>query len=309
MLTIPRPETLDQQLKTAFGRVRSGRQNSTRRFKVDFRASSLPVCPRLYQIYRRLPVEKRPFQDESFIGDAASMCGTAMHLALQRWFGFTAQAYGFWRCHVCDVTTDVPAAGVQQCRCGRPMVYQELQINKVPRVPFTGHIDMVLQTAAGWYVLDFKVVSPKKLFEVRQQGPYRHHYYQINAYANAINLGGQPHVGLDQIAGVVLVYVDRGDPWINWQPIQLPVSRKIYRETLALIAAGKRSLKEMKPPRGICVAADDPEAKWCLVKHLCWSPLLETLLSDQVQPRDVQDRDRTYDHLLQEAHENSGSNA
>jgi hypothetical protein len=305
MLAIPRQETLDPVLKQAFGRVRSGRRNSTRRFKVDFRASALPVCPRLYHIYRRLPIEKRPFQQDSFVSDAAAMCGTAMHLALQKWFGIEAQLFGNWECLPCGWVSPKPVAGLQTCpKCQQPAIYKELEVLKVRRVPFTGHMDAVLQTPSTW-ILDFKVVSPKKIYEVRQNGAYRRHFYQINAYANAINLGEQPQTGLDHVDGVVLVYVDRGDPWINWQPVQYPVSQKIYRETLTLIAAGKHSLKELKPPRGICVAEDDPEAKWCPARQMCWSPLLETMLLDTVQPRDLSDRDRTYDSLLQKESKNA----
>jgi hypothetical protein len=301
---MPRTESLDQYLAQSFDRVRRGRRDGLNRFKVDFRASSLPVCPRLYHIYRRLPWAKRPFVQESFTGDAAAMSGTALHLALQRWFGLECQAFGRWKCFKCDVNLG-PVAGVQACpKCQAPMVYQELEVEKSKLVPFTGHIDMVLvqPKTDRVYLLDFKTISPRKIFEVRQSGPYRKHYYQINAYANAINLG-QQDVGVDHVDKVVLIYVDRGDPWITWAPVQMPVSRKVYRETLALIATAKRSIKEMRPPRGICTSADDPDAHWCPVKHMCFSPLLETMLSDEVQPRDTGDRDRTYDRLLQEANQ------
>jgi hypothetical protein len=48
----------------------------------------------------------------------------------------------------------------------------------------------------------------------------------------------------------------------------------------------------MEVPRGICESIDEPKAHWCEAKHLCFDPLLETKLDDEIHPLDSHKQDR-----------------
>jgi hypothetical protein len=307
MITTPKAEKLDPRLSRDLNKVRGCTRESKQRFRVEFRASSFPICPRKYHIYRRLPENKRPFERKSIASDLATLPGTAMHLVLQEWFGaqITDHCYGNWECPVCSTpehrVMKYFALGLQQCgACGHDMVYSEFEIKKAHRVPFTGHLDMVL-----WYreddfavILDYKGSTQKKIGELRSTGAYPKNYLQVNAYANAINLGEQDLGELKKIDKVALMYIDRGESTANQLVYQYPVSVKVYHETIALIASAKRSVKDMVLPRGLCRSIDDEDAKWCPVKALCFSPLLETLLEDTIQPLDSSVRDRIQEKRL-----------
>jgi len=306
-MIIPKPEKLDVRLSRDLNKVRSASRESRQRFHVDFRASSFPICPRKYHIYRRLPLHKRPFERESIASEIATLPGTAMHLVLQKWFGVAVadHCYGNWECPACS-TPEKPVIkfyrlGVQQCDdCGQEMVYKEFEIKKARRVPFSGHIDMIL-----WYreddfsiILDYKSSAKRKLDAIRATGAYPKNYCQINAYANAINLGDQDVGELKRIDKVALMYLDRGDAVANQLAYQFPVSIKVYHETIALIASAKRSVKDMVLPRGLCRSIDDEDAHWCPVKTMCFSPLLETLLDANIQPLDTGVRNRVLENKL-----------
>lgn len=292
-IQIPEHEGVDKRLLKSFEKVRRGRRDFNR-FKVEVRASSFPICPRKYHIYRRLAFHKRPYDQDTFIRDSASLQGTALHLALQRWFGLevSKHAYGNWGCVKCKKIRR-HKRGVQYCqKCGDEMVYLEYEIRKNKKVPFTGHIDMVLWFRDRTFLVDFKGSSLDKMEMYKRTGVKYEHYLQANAYANAINLGGQKVGKLPGIDKIVILYVDRGRPWRDWWPIQLPVSKKAYRETISLIQKSENSLKSMEVPRGICESIDEPKAHWCEAKHLCFDPLLETKLDDEIHPLDSHKQDR-----------------
>lgn len=295
-IQIPRPQGIDKRLVEQFQKVRSGRRRGAR-MRVEQRASSFPVCPRKYHIYRRLPLQRRPFEDDTFIRDAATLQGTALHLALQKWFGIELpdHAYGNWGCRACKKIRR-HQRGIQICKsCGNEMVYVEYCIKKMRDTPFTGHIDMILWYQDIRYLVDFKGSSLDKIKEIQQHGPKYEHYLQTNAYANAINLGKQAVGPLDRIDKIVIIYVDRGKPWWKWWPVQMPVSKRVYRESISLIKKAHQSLKTMRAPRGICNSAADPEARWCEARDLCFDPLLETKLDDTVHPEDMRAQDRRLD--------------
>lgn len=262
--------------------------------RVEQRASSFPICPRKYHIYRRLPPHKRPFEDNTFIRDSSALEGTALHLALQKWFGIELphHAYGNWGCPECR-RIKRHRKGVQKCdSCGQEMMYVEYSVKKNPQVPFTGHIDMILWYQDIRFLVDFKGSSIDKINEYRNTGPKYEHYLQTNAYANAINLGGQKVGRLDRIDKIVIIYCDRGRPWWKWLPVQMPVSPRVYRETIALIQKAHSSLEDLLVPKGICESAADKTARWCEARHLCFDPLLETKLDDIVHPEDTRQQDR-----------------
>lgn len=301
MIKIPKTEVLDDRLIVPFQDVRSGRRASSRRVKVEHRASSFPVCPKKYVIYRRLPPHKRPFAEDSFVSDAATLQGTALHLAMQRWFGIQVphHTYGNWECPACRKIRR-HKKGVQICKsCGQEMVYREYCIEPTSSVLFTGHIDLILWYRDIKFLVDFKGSSLDKMKDIQQHGIKYEHYLQANGYANAINLGGQDVGPLKRIDKIVIIYVDRGKPWFTWLPLQANPSKRAFRETMALIQKGHQSLLENRVPRGLCSSPNDASARWCELRDLCFSPLLETRLSDEPQPIDSSPQDRKLESLIQ----------
>lgn len=306
MLQLPRPEKISKELLADFRAVREGRRhNLARRSRVELRASSLPICPRAYHIYRRLPPTKRPPDEETFMSNAATLMGTALHLALQKWFGISLpdHAYGNWGCVQCQKIRR-HHAGIQTCRiCGQEMVYVEYEVQRNQLVPFSGHLDMILRYVEFDALIDFKGAHQRKLNYLREHGPERRHYHQVNAYANAIRLGkaaGQDFGSLTKINKLIIIYVDRGQPWFTWHPVQMPVSEPIYRETVQLIKRAEQSLVELEIPRGFCLNATDKDARWCEWKDLCFSPVLDTILEDKVYPIDDRPQDRQLECLLED---------
>lgn len=299
-ITIPSSEGLDSRLVEPFKRIRGGRRASTRRFRVEERASSFPICPRKYVIYRRLPPQQRPFVDDSFVSDSATLQGTALHLALQKWFGIEMRqyAYGDWECPKCRKVRR-HRRGVQVCKnCGGEMTYREFNIVPNRHVLFTGHIDMILWYRDVSFLIDFKGSSLDKIKDIQMNGPEYKHYLQTNAYANAVNLGGQRVGKLRKIDKIVIIYVDRGKPWWTWWPVQMPVSKRVFRETTALIKKGHQSILDEVVPRGLCDSPYDYGAKYCEVRDICFSPLVDTKLSDTVYPLDTTSQDRKLERLI-----------
>lgn len=300
LITIPNAEGLDARLIDSFKQIRGGRRPSDRRFKVEERASSFPICPRKYVIYRRLPPNRRPFIEESFMSDAATLQGTALHLALQKWFGLEMDryAYGNWECPKCRKIRR-HRRGVQICKsCHDTMVYREYGIVPTSDVLFTGHIDMILWYRDLSFLIDFKGSSLDKIKDIQASGPEYRHYLQANAYANAINLGGQDVGKLRRINKIVIIYVDRGKPWWTWWPVQMPVSKRVFRETTALIKKGHQGLRDGVVPPGLCDTPEDYGAKYCEVRDICFSPLIETKLSDTTHPLDRTPQSRKLESLI-----------
>lgn len=302
-ITIPNPERLDPRLQKHFDRVRRGRRRS-HRFRVEKRASSFPVCPRKYHIYRRLPPSRRPYEEDTFISNAATLQGTALHLVLQKWFGIEMDkhAYGNWECERCGKIKR-HALGIQICpQCKEEAIYKEYEIERTADVPFTGHLDLILWFKDIRFLLDFKGSSMDKLQAMQRTGrPKYEHYLQTNGYAEAINLGGQNVGKLSGIDKIIILYVDRGRPWWTqaWWAVQMPVSKRVYRETTSLIYKAERSLETMEIPLGLCPARKSSRAKWCEAAELCFSPLLETQLDDTVYPEDARPQDRRLENQLE----------
>jgi len=299
-IRIPNPEGLDKRLLAPFDAVKRGRRRGNR-FRVEHRASSFPICPKKYHIYRRLPLHKRPFEEDTFISNAATLEGTALHLVMQKWFGIEVphHAYGNWGCVKCRKIKR-HRKGMQTCSsCGEEMIYVEYAVEKLPDVPFTGHIDMILWYKDLRFLIDFKGSSLDKIKEMQQHGPKYEHYLQVNGYANAINLGGQAVGDLGRIDKIVIIYIDRAKPWWKWWPVQMPISKRVYRETVALTKKAYASLETMEIPRGLCMSAVDDSARWCEARDLCFDPLLETKLDDIIHPEDDRTQDRRAEHELE----------
>ncbi len=286
LFPIPRAESLDKGLDSIFKSVRMGRRESkTQRFAVERRASSFPICPRAYHIYRRLPLHKRPYDNESLASEAATLMGTALHVVLQKWFGIQNQVfYGNWVCMDCKLIRK-HKYGTQVCKkCGQEMLYHEYSI-KHKKVPFTGHIDGLIQAPNMKILLDFKGSSMQKISAIKKMGrPYESHYYQVNAYANVVNKYPKMFGGFGPVEKIVVLYVDRGAANWAWHAVQVPISKKIYRQTLGLISEAEQSVEDLVLPNGICDSPNDSHGQWCLARPMCFSRLLEAELDDKVWP-------------------------
>jgi hypothetical protein len=282
---IPNAETLPQDLSRTINGLRYLRRQSAYRVEQQLRASSFPVCPRAYHIFRRTPQDKRPIHEESFASEAATLMGTALHLALQKWFAYQGYLYGNWVCVFCKKIRR-HASGMQICQsCGREMVYHEYEVQKSEQIPFSGHIDGILKYGTDVYLIDFKGSNPEAMREIKNSGkPKESHYLQVNAYASAVNLNPAAYGGIPEIKKVIIIYVDRSLPGRLWQPVKVPVSPKIYNETVARIKLAQLSLQDMVVPRGLCLKPADPYSQYCPWKTICFSPAIEGLLSDKVEP-------------------------
>lgn len=285
MFDIPNGEKVPTDLTRMFQQIRSYRRKIDRRESISLRASSFPICPRAYHIFRRTPIAKRPAYEEAFVLDSTSLMGTALHLVLQRWFGLQGFLYGNWVCVHCKKIVK-HHTGTPTCEgCGRPMIYEEYSIKRTKDTPFSGHVDGIFRLPNSTYLIDFKSSSLRAIRELRSSGkPKDTHYLQVNAYANAINMQPEVYGGVERIEKIIIIYVDRGEPHRTWHPVQVPVSQHIYKETISRIYLARQSLLEMRIPRGLCLMPSDPFGKYCSWKQICFSPAIEGLLSDKIQP-------------------------
>jgi len=285
MFDIPNGEKLPTDLSRLFNDIRSSRRKIDRREQMELRASSFPICPRAYHIFRRTPIAKRPAREEAFVSESTSLMGTSLHLVLQRWFGIQGYLYGNWRCDPCDKEAR-HRTGTPKCDgCGRPMVYEEYEIKRTKVTPFSGHVDGILRIPNSTYLIDFKGSSLRAIREIRASGkPKSTHYLQVNAYANAINMLPEVYGNVETIQKIIIIYVDRGEPHRTWHPVQVTVSKQVYKDTVSRIYLARQSLLEMRIPRGLCLVPSDEYGKYCPWKATCFSPAIEGLLSDDIQP-------------------------
>jgi hypothetical protein len=289
LVDVPGGETINPELKKQFGLL----QRSERLLEAvpDFteaRASSFPLCPRAYHISRRLPAKLRPGKREAFMSEAATLMGTALHLVAQKWFAlqFSTSWYGNWHCYHCDRTI-YNRVGMQRCKkCKREMVYEEYAIKRQKGVPWSGHIDGLLKNFGGVnYLIDFKGSYQSKMGKVRGDNkPFESHYCQTNAYAHAINAGLVDVGDFGKISKILIIYIERGRPHILWEPIQVSLSRSVYRQTMTFIKSARRSVKQMVIPKGFCYDSSDYYATYCPWKNVCFSSKLDHQLSDTALP-------------------------
>lgn len=292
---IPNAEQLEASLRKSFGNIRYMRRKVEQPDYVQIRASSFPICPRAYVIYRRLPVRKRPRREETFIAESSAWMGTALHLALQKWFAIDGQLHGNWVCVHCKKIRR-HQAGIQTCgSCGREMVYHEYAIERTKDVPFTGHIDGILRARYN-YLIDFKGSSLDKIRELKANNkPKESHYLQVNAYANVVNDNLAKYGLTEPLKKIIIIYVDRGTPWKTWLPLQVPISRQLYVDMIGRIRLAEEALRVGNIPRGLCVVPSDSYATYCPWRTVCFSPAIEGILSRKVeiegQPKEVSEHE------------------
>jgi hypothetical protein len=285
LFEIPSQQRVDPEVLSMIRRVQWKRRESEQRFAEARRASNFPVCPRAFHIYRRLPPDKRPFEEESFISEAATLMGTALHTVLQKWLGIEAELYGNWVCLDCK-RIKRHKYGIQTCsKCGREMWYKEYAVNPSKKYPFSGHLDGLLRTSNYRYLLDFKGSSQEKIKARVHEGlPEEKHYYQTNAYAHMVNMRQKRFGNFGKVDGILVIYVDRGTPWKLIHCVQMPLSKRVFKQTVGLIHDAIESVNEMNLPTGICASRSDKNATYCRVKDLCFSKVCEAKLHDKVWP-------------------------
>lgn len=287
VIKVPKAQEPDKALKRIFYQVRNGERELRDREDLEIRGSGFPLCPKSIHISRRMKVAHRPHVKEKFLLDSTASMGTAVHAALQKWFGLIAKnyTYGNWVCKPCRKIRR-HCYGMQECHlCGKEMIYEEYAIVKTKDTPFTGHLDGILILPEANYLIDFKGSSLEAMRGLaKSRIPYLKHYCQTNAYANAIAQPDQDFGEVTHIDKIVIIYLRRDKPTWDWVALQVPVSARIYRETLSYIQEGHRSLEELRIPRGFCDSPRDQHAKYCPFKDVCFSPLLETMLGDEILP-------------------------
>jgi len=284
LFKIPRAKKLPTDVSKIFKAVRDGRRNKEVRWFSECRASSFPICPRAFHICYRLPPSERPFKDESFASEVATMMGDALHAVLQKWFGLQEGTFfGNWKCLDCRKRRR-HKYGPQRCKkCGQEMVYEEYDLPKKAKLPFSGHIDGLLRVLSGKYLIDFKGSSLEKIRAIQREGrPYDYHYYQTNAYANAVNMYPKHFGKFGPVDGIIIIYVDRGMANRFWHPVLVPVDKRVFRQCVGLIHESRESLETLRLPNGICSSPRDPKGKWCPVHELCFSRLIDATLKDKV---------------------------
>lgn len=218
--------------------------------------------------------------------------GDALHVVLQKWFGLQeGVSWGNWKCLDCRKIRR-HKYGPQKCKkCGQEMVYEEYDLPKKKGIPFSGHIDGLMDfPVSGKYLVDFKGSSAEKIRYIqRDNRPYDYHYFQTNAYANVVNMYPKHFGGFGPVEGIIIIYVDRGMANRLWHPLFVPVSKRVFRQCIGLIDEGAESLENLHLPNGICSSPRDPQGKWCKVRDLCFSRMVDATLKDKVWPIQKQD--------------------
>jgi hypothetical protein len=69
-----------------------------------------------------------------------------------------------------------------------------------------------------------------------------------------------------------------------WHSVYVPVSKRVFRQCIGLIDEGKESMDSLRLPNGICSSPRDPQGKWCKVRDLCFSRLVDATLKDKAWP-------------------------
>jgi hypothetical protein len=212
--------------------------------------------------------------------------GDALHVVLQKWFGLQdGVLWGNWRCLDCKKIRR-HKYGPQRCKkCGKEMVYKEYDLPQKKALPFTGHLDALMSMISGNYLVDFKGSGAEKIRAIQRDGrPVDYHYYQTNAYANVVNKYPKHFGGFGPVDGIIIIYVDRGMANRLWHSVYVPVSKRVFRQCIGLIDEGKESMDSLRLPNGICSSPRDPQGKWCKVRDLCFSRLVDATLKDKAWP-------------------------
>lgn len=251
-----------------------------RAHRADIRASSLPFCDMDVALTHWSkegsgiqPKERWQIGNLLFVS-----IGTAVHEAMQAYFGYTGVLYGSWECRVCEKTW-VNQMSPGKC-CGQMTDYIEFSlVHTDPRFGRRGdgefgHCDGIipLPDGNGYLILEIKTTGESMVKVVRSKGAFPKHRAQASVYYDMFKEG---------YARVI----HRGRP-----TPEHPEGKTIF------------DVPGIMPPGGpqgilfIYVLRDKPRMKyWTMLVH---KPLKDTLKNLEKQiPRILNDRTNPGDDL------------
>lgn len=248
-----------------------------------------------------LPPQEQPNEPYDFLLDVYSRTGTITHMIVQRWLGMAGILYGDWLCPRCGKRKR-GKLGTQTCkRCGGEMIYEELTLEH-PHLKLSGHPDGILCIDGKYIGFELKTKS-QKVVDGMVEPIDTHVAYQTACYA--VMLALTRGIKLREYA---IFYLSRDPPWfykVGYSPSQgadivdvynrgngdkyllkifkFKISTDIIAEEIdyikKVIAAQKKAKGKLLSRKkwGICKKPSDPEARYCLHRHLCWSKLASKL--------------------------------
>jgi hypothetical protein len=148
--------------------------------------------------------------------------GTAVHEVVQTHLGYTGRILGDWTCPWCKHKKEFSRK--PKCpKCGELMTYEELGVRIGKRT--VGHVDGVMKTASGKYVvIDYKTSSIKAMELYRRSGkgyPYHHNVEQIKSYCYYLS-----RIYGIEIEGFLLVYLARDDAMTYFEPVGVSLTEQ-----------------------------------------------------------------------------------
>jgi len=227
---------------------------------MEFRASSLPFCPRAFWLDARL----KPASWRSYAEEVRLWRGDGIHRCLQYWMGQAGILFGDWECPVCRMTLgpdyvvhDVLGPPGQCPRHGNTLRYREYELSYEG---LSGHPDgLIPDTAAS--TESFSLLEIKTLQHRGFKGssypdwmtikkPYRPHIEQANAYARMV-----PRLKGLRITNVMIWYVSIDRP--TWQPkvFEFAPDEERFQRNLDVLHEIKNQDLDAAPP--LC----DPDAR------------------------------------------------
>jgi len=186
----------------------------------EFRASSLPFCPRAFWLDKKL----QPATRRSFTEEVRLWRGHGIHNCLQYWLGQAGILFGDWECPICKLTLgsdyvvhDVLGPPGQCPLHDVTLRYREYELSYEG---LSGHPDGLSPDSAdvgAFSLLEFKTLQHRKhrgssypdWLTIKK--PYPPHIEQANAYACMI----QEAKGF-RITKVLIWYISIDRP--TWQP-------------------------------------------------------------------------------------------
>lgn len=265
------------------------------------RSSALPICGRNYSFGLVLPPDEKQIRSSDFLLNLQGEVGTVTHRVVQKWLGMSGILHGDWKCEKCKKVRR-NHTGTPHCkRCGEPMVYEELELRH-PHIGITGHPDGILKIGKKFIGFELKTKNQRVVDELTEPID-THVLYQTACYALMLKLTR----GIE-LTHYAIFYISRDSPWsyqIGYSPkrgkkadvifrrgtgdhfllkiFKFKIDTKPIRKELRYIddvikaqkKAGKKLLKRKQ--WGICEGPEDPRARYCPYKYVCWSKLAKSL--------------------------------
>lgn len=227
---------------------------------MDFRASSLPFCPRAYWLDKKL----KPSSWRSYTEEVRFWRGHAIHHCLQHWMGQAGILFGDWECPTCKwtmgpsyVAHDMLGPPPNCPRHNTTLRYREYELFYEG---LSGHPDGLIPDSAdvtgGFSLLEIKTLQHRGFSGgtypdwTTIKKPYGPHVEQANAYACMITeLKGF------RITKVLIWYVSNERP--TWQPKVFEFEPDWNRFRKHIDTIRQIEAQDLEGPPPLC----DPDAK------------------------------------------------